>query len=64
MGKWRRSVFACGTHLIAQSRGFRMNNASSAESGRVIAMGALDTPIGAKIALHIFTAEKDDYYDI
>ncbi len=29
-----------------------------------IAMGALDTPTGAKIALHIFTAEKGDYYDI
>ncbi len=38
-----------------------MSNASSAESGRVIAMGALDTPIGSKIALHIFTAEKGDY---
>jgi hypothetical protein len=29
-----------------------------------IAMGALDTPIGSKVALHIFTAEKGDYYDI
>jgi hypothetical protein len=27
-------------------------------------MGALDTPTGAKIALHIFAAEKGDYYDI
>lgn len=29
-----------------------------------IAMGALDTRTGSKIALHIFTAEKGDYYDI
>jgi hypothetical protein len=29
-----------------------------------IAMGALDTPTGARIALHIFTAEKGDYYEI
>ncbi len=29
-----------------------------------VAMGALDTPTGSKIALHIFTAEKGDYYDI
>lgn len=29
-----------------------------------IAVGALDTPIGGSIALHIHTAEKGDYYDI
>ncbi|MGK2927883.1 MAG: GFA family protein [Lysobacterales bacterium] len=29
-----------------------------------IAMGALDTSTGLKIALHIFTAEKGDYYAI
>ena len=29
-----------------------------------VATGALDTPTGARIALHIFTAEKGDYYDI
>jgi hypothetical protein len=29
-----------------------------------IAMGALDTATGAKITLHIFTAEKGDYYEI
>ena len=29
-----------------------------------IAMGALDTPTGSRIALHIFTAEKGDYYEI
>jgi len=29
-----------------------------------VAMGALDTPTGSKITLHIFTAEKGDYYDI
>ena len=27
-------------------------------------MGALDTPTGSKIALHIFAAEKGDYYEI
>lgn len=29
-----------------------------------IAMGALDTSTGSKLALHIFTAEKGDYYEI
>lgn len=29
-----------------------------------IAMGALDTSTGSKIALHIFAAEKGDYYEI
>lgn len=29
-----------------------------------IAMGAFDTPTGARLALHIFVAEKGDYYDI
>jgi hypothetical protein len=29
-----------------------------------VAMGALDTPTGSKIGLHIFTAEKGDYYEI
>ena len=29
-----------------------------------IEMGALDSSTGSKIALHIFTAEKGDYYDI
>lgn len=29
-----------------------------------IAMGAIDTCIASKIALHIFTAEKGNYYDI
>jgi hypothetical protein len=29
-----------------------------------IAMGALDTSTGAKVALHIFAAEKGDYYEI
>lgn len=29
-----------------------------------VAMGALDTSAGSKIALHIFTAEKGDYYEI
>jgi hypothetical protein len=29
-----------------------------------IAMGALDTPTGTRLAIHIFVAEKGDYYDI
>lgn len=29
-----------------------------------VAMGAFDAPTGAKLALHIFVAEKGDYYDI
>lgn len=29
-----------------------------------IAMGALDTPTGTRLAMHIFVAEKGDYYDI
>jgi len=29
-----------------------------------IAMGAFDPPTGTRLALHIFVAEKGDYYDI
>jgi hypothetical protein len=29
-----------------------------------IAMGALDKPTGTKLAIHIFVADKGDYYDI
>ena len=29
-----------------------------------VAMGAFDAPTGTRLALHIFTAEKGDYYDI
>ena len=29
-----------------------------------IAMGAFDTPTGARLHSHIFTADKGDYYDI
>ena len=29
-----------------------------------ISMGAFDTPTGTKLALHIFVAEKGDYYEI
>jgi len=29
-----------------------------------IAMGAFDTPTRARLALHIFVADKGDYYDI
>jgi hypothetical protein len=29
-----------------------------------IAMGAFDTPTGTRLAIHIFVADKGDYYDI
>lgn len=29
-----------------------------------VAMGAFDTPTATHVAMHIFTAEKGDYYDI
>ena len=29
-----------------------------------ISMGAFDKPTGTKLAIHIFTADKGDYYDI
>lgn len=29
-----------------------------------VAMGAFDPPTGTRLALHIFTAEKGDYYEI
>jgi hypothetical protein len=29
-----------------------------------IAMGAFDSPTGTKLAIHIFVADKGDYYDI
>ena len=29
-----------------------------------IAMGAFDTPTGTRLAIHVFAAEKGDYYDI
>ena len=29
-----------------------------------IAMGAFDGPTGTRLAIHIFTADKGDYYDI
>jgi hypothetical protein len=29
-----------------------------------IAMGALDKPTGTRLAIHIFVADKGDYYDI
>ena len=29
-----------------------------------IAMGALDQPTGTRLAVHIYTADKGDYYDI
>lgn len=29
-----------------------------------IAMGAFDAPTGARLAVHIFVADKGDYYDI
>jgi hypothetical protein len=29
-----------------------------------LAMGAFDTPTGVKLALHIYVADKGDYYEI
>lgn len=29
-----------------------------------VAMGALDSPTGTKLSMHIFTADKGDYYSI
>ena len=29
-----------------------------------IAMGALDSPTGTRLGMHIFVADKGDYYDI
>jgi hypothetical protein len=29
-----------------------------------VAMGAFDPPTGTRLAMHIFVAEKGDYYDI
>lgn len=29
-----------------------------------VAMGAFDDPTGTRLHMHIFTAEKGDYYDI
>ena len=29
-----------------------------------LAMGAFDTPTGTRLAIHIFVADKGDYYDI
>ena len=29
-----------------------------------VLMGAFDAPTGTKLALHIFVAEKGDYYEI
>lgn len=51
-------------------RGFCMNCGSSLffepkfRDWIGIAMGAFDTPTQTRLTLHIFTAEKGDYYDI
>jgi hypothetical protein len=29
-----------------------------------VAMGAFDPPTGTKLAIHIYVADKGDYYDI
>ena len=29
-----------------------------------VAMGAFDKPTGTRLAIHIFVADKGDYYDI
>ncbi|MEQ9261168.1 MAG: GFA family protein [Roseovarius sp.] len=44
----------CGTKI-----GFRY-----ADGGLSLEAGLLDSPTGARMAQHIFTADKGDYYDI
>ena len=45
----------CGSHLFFDP---------PARDWISIAMGAFDKPTGTKLALHIFVADKGDYYDI
>jgi hypothetical protein len=46
----------CGSALFWQ--------ATSKPSRIAIAMGAFDKPTGAKLGIHIFVADKGDYYEI
>ena len=48
----------CGTSLFFDPIDQNKHNWIS------ISMGAFDTPTETKLALHIFVAEKGDYYDI
>ncbi len=58
-GKVRRGFCAtCGSPLFFDPID------SSKHDWVGVAMGSLDTSTGSKIALHIFTAEKGDYYEI
>ncbi|MFI4988764.1 MAG: GFA family protein [Alphaproteobacteria bacterium] len=45
----------CGSTLFWEGRGLDY---------MAIAAGTLDTPTGLKLAEHIFTADKGDYYDL
>jgi hypothetical protein len=45
----------CGSALLWDAAG---------RSRIAIAMGAFDSPTGARLHRHIFTADKGDYYDI
>lgn len=51
-------------------RGFCVNCGSAlfwkptGQQRTAVAMGAFDTPTGARLGLHIFVADKGDYYDI
>lgn len=54
--KARRGFCAtCGASLFFDPR---------AHDWIAVAMGAFDGPTGTRLALHIFTADKGDYYDI
>jgi hypothetical protein len=46
---------ACGSFLFWEGLG---------RDDLSIGMGAFDTPTGTRLAIHIFTADKGDYYDI
>jgi len=48
----------CGTSLFFDPTDREKNN------WVVVYMGVFDKPTGAKMALHIFAAEKGDYYEI
>jgi hypothetical protein len=45
----------CGSQLFWERPG---------ETGINIEMGAFDAPTGLRLAGHIFTAEKGDYYEV
>ena len=45
----------CGSYLFWDPMG---------QPRLAVAMGAIDAPTGTKLGIHIFTADKGDYYDI